>query len=144
MALQVMPNKFELYVTIGVCAMIHQYVYCCREVCCQILYCIALSYSYIYIGVPLHNPREGDCTGAGGLTTQTALVARSDRLGWRRQGNPKTPRRPTRVEPLMDRAKPHVGGGLESMYLEYNTFSNTPAVKTLASANTTKNAQVLI
>jgi hypothetical protein len=35
----------------------------------------------------------------------------------------------------MGRAKPHVGGGSEPMYLYYNTFSNTPAVETLATVN---------
>jgi hypothetical protein len=48
---------------------------------------IVLRYWYIYIGVPLRNTREGGCVGADGLA---ALGARSDRLRWRCQENPKT------------------------------------------------------
>jgi hypothetical protein len=35
----------------------------------------------------------------------------------------------------MGRAKPHAGGGPGPMYLCYNTFSNTPVFKILATAN---------
>jgi hypothetical protein len=42
---------------------------------------------HIYIGVLLQNPREDDCTRAGGVT---AWEARLDRSGRRHQGNPKT------------------------------------------------------
>jgi hypothetical protein len=81
-------------------------------------------YWYIYIGVPLRNPREGDCVGDDSLTARGGGAKETLKL-WM----------PTRVEPLMGQAKPHVGGGPEPMYLCYSTFSNPTAVETLATTN---------
>jgi hypothetical protein len=50
------------------------------------MYCIEVLV-HIYIGVPLRNPREGGCVGAGGLT---AWGAQLDHLGQHRQGNCKS------------------------------------------------------
>jgi hypothetical protein len=36
----------------------------------KMLDCIASRYWYIYIGVPLRNPREGGCAEAGSLTAR--------------------------------------------------------------------------
>jgi hypothetical protein len=62
------------------------------------------------------------------------LVVRSDHPKRRRQGNPN-PEHPTREEPLIGWAKPHIGRGPESMYIWYNTFANTPAIETLGTTN---------
>jgi hypothetical protein len=50
-------------------------------------------------------------------------------------GKPENPIRPTWVEPLIGRAKPHTRGDPGPMFLCYNTFSNTPTVETLGTTN---------